>query len=130
MAETSKIGRVVADRRTLLKAALALPFAAIGWSNVAGATGIPKGTVIKLRLNAKTNGFKVDGSHGAEWVNVYGVEHDGKTITGEVQIQLEWSGSRSKPPHGIRLDSDGNGESREYTHGTGSRIIGASVWCR
>lgn len=118
------------SRRTLLKAALLLPVAAAVLPRTAGATGIPKGTVIKLRANASTNGFKLDNDgHGGEWVNVYGVEHKGTAITGEVKIQLTWSGSRKEKAQSIRLDSKGNGESREYEHETGETIIGANVWC-
>lgn len=119
-----------AGRRSFLKAALLLPAAAAVLPKTGDATGIPKGTVIKLRKGARTSGFKLDSDgHGGEWVNVYGVEYKGKKITGEVKIQLTWSGSRRENPHSIRLDSDGNGSSREYEHLTGNTIIGANVWC-
>lgn len=130
MTKSSLLTEKPVNRRALLKAGLMLPVAVAALPRVSEATGIPKGTVITLRLNASTNGYKIDNDgHGGEWVNVYGVEHKGTKITGEVKIQLKWSGTRKKPAHSIRLDSKGNGKSREYEHETGERIIGASVWC-
>ena len=130
MTRMSNVAKSIVDRRALLKAGLMLPAAVVALPKISEATGIPRGTVITLRLNASTNGYKLDNDgHGGEWVNVYGVEYGGTTITGPVQIQLSWSGSRKTPAHGIRLDSKGNGSSREYEHQTGVRIIGAKVWC-